>query len=110
MELSDRRVCVVCRPSLAPGFALAGARVTVSDEASVGRELARLGEDASVGIVLVEDRLRRAIPESLARRLRVRPVPVVTFFPSPDLSGVSSAEDEVLEILRQAVGYRVRPR
>lgn len=104
----DLRVCVVCRPAIAPGFELAGVRVEPSDEETVGERLDRLCRDPSVGVVLVEDRLRGAVPDAVARRIERQAIPLVASFPSPRWDAVSVAEAEVLEVLRQAVGYRVR--
>jgi vacuolar-type H+-ATPase subunit F/Vma7 len=108
MELT---VHVVCRSALAPGFELAGLVVDrAEDGASAIDEVNRLGEDPAVGVVLVEEQLHRALPEELVSRLDRQGQPIVASFPSPSWEGRSVAEDYVLEILRQAVGYRVRPR
>lgn len=108
MELT---VHVVCRRALAPGFELAGLVVDrAEDGAAAADEVQRLAEDPRIGVVLVEGELHRALPEELVSRLDRRGVPIVASFPSPSWDGRSVAEDYVLEILRQAVGYRVRPR
>jgi vacuolar-type H+-ATPase subunit F/Vma7 len=108
MELT---VHIVCRPVIAPGFELAGLAVDrAADGDAATDEVRRLAEDPAVGIVLVEERLHRALPEDLVSRLDRQGVPIVASFPSPSWDGRSVAEDYVLEILRQAVGYRVRPR
>jgi len=104
------RVCVLCRPEVAPGFELAGVSVDRAEEPGATEALSRLADDPSVGIVLVEERLRRALPEPLVRRIDRRAAPLLISFPSPSWEGPSAAEDYVLEILRQAVGYRVRAR
>jgi len=100
----------VCRPAIAPGFELCGLVVERTEEPGAGDTVARLAEDGSVGIVLLEESLRRALPDSLVRRIDRRSFPLLVSFPSPDWEGTSKAEDVVLEILRQAVGYRVRSR
>jgi len=108
MELTVR---VVCRPALAPGFELAGLVVDRAEDAAAATdEVRRLAEDPKVGVVLVEEVLHRALPEDLVSRLDRQGHPIVASFPSPRWDGTSVAEDYVLEILRQAVGYRVRPR
>lgn len=108
MELT---VHVVCRRALAPGFELAGLVVDrAEDGVAATDEIRRLAEDPAVGVVLVEELLHRALPEELVSRLDRQGLPVVASFPSPSWDGRSVAEDYVLEILRQAVGYRVRPR
>lgn len=107
MELTVR---VLCRPEVAPGLELAGVVVDRVDETSAGEAIRRIAADPRTGIVLVEDRLRRALPEDLMQRLDRLATPIVVPFPSPSWGGPSVQEEYVMEILRQAVGYRVRPR
>lgn len=107
MELTVR---VLCRPEVAPGFELAGVVVDRVEESSAGEAMRRIAADPRTGIVLVEDRLRRALPEDLMQRLDRLATPIVVPFPSPSWGGPSVQEEYVMEILRQAVGYRVRPR
>jgi len=106
MALSVR---VVCRPEIAAGFGLAGLRAdTATDGASARAKLATLIDDPAVGIVLVEDRLHRALPTDFAQRLERQRRPLVAPFPSPSVGAPEAAEEAVLEILRRAIGYRVR--
>ena len=106
MELSVR---VVCRPEVAPGFELAGLRAdTATDGASARLRLAALADDPAVGIVLLEERLQRALPVEFAQRLERQPRPLVATFPSPHFGAEQAAEAAVLELLRRAIGYRVR--
>lgn len=108
MELSVR---VLCRPASAPGFELAGLEpVLASDAASAAAAVRRLAQDPRTGIVLVEDALHRALPLELRQRLDRQVLPMLAPFPSPAWDARSVAEENVLEILRQAIGYRVRPR
>jgi len=107
MELSVR---VLCRPVLAPGFELAGLQVTrAGDAGAAARALTRLAAASGVGMVLVDDVLYRALPAELRARFDRVALPVVAPFPSPAWDAASEAEAYVLEILRQAIGYRVRP-
>lgn len=104
-------VRVLCRPALAAGFELAGIAVThAADAAAAAEVMARLSSDPGVGMVLVDDVLYRALPHDLTTRLDRQALPVVAPFPSPTWDVRSEAEAYVLEILRQAIGYRVRPR
>jgi vacuolar-type H+-ATPase subunit F/Vma7 len=105
MELN---VHALCTPPVAVGFALAGLRAEEVDEATVAEALRRLAERAPSCIVLVEDVLHRAIPPELLARIDRAGAPVVVPFPSPAWERRGIAEQYVLEILRQAVGYRVR--
>ncbi|MDP1825453.1 MAG: V-type ATP synthase subunit F [Archangium sp.] len=104
-------VRVVCRPQLAPGFELAGVTVDVAlDGPGAAEVLRRLAAEPKNGIVLVDDVLHRALPDELRARLERQPRPLVTPFPAPAWDEAAEAEAYVLEILRQAIGYRVRPR
>lgn len=104
-------VRVVCRPQLAPGFELAGVAVDVAvDGAGAAEVLRRLALESKVGIVLVDQALHRALPDEVRARLDRQPRPLVTPFPAPAWDAAVEAEAYVLEILRQAIGYRVRPR
>jgi vacuolar-type H+-ATPase subunit F/Vma7 len=104
-------VRVVCRPSLAAGFELAGLTVTRAvDAGAAGDYLRRLASDPRVGVVLVDDGLYRLLPTDLKARLDRQALPVVAPIPAPDWDARIAAETYILEILRQAIGYRVRPR
>jgi vacuolar-type H+-ATPase subunit F/Vma7 len=104
-------VRVLSRPALAAGFALAGLAVTrVSDGAAAAETVAQLAADAEVGIVLVDDALYQALPRELLTRLDRQALPIVAPIPGPRWDERSEAEAYILEILRQAIGYRVRPR
>jgi vacuolar-type H+-ATPase subunit F/Vma7 len=106
MDLSVR---VVCRPEIAAGFELAGLHPgTATDGASTRAELAALASDPGVGIVLLEDRLQRALPPDLVQRLERQPRPLIAIFPSPRFGATEAAEEALLEVLRRAIGYRVR--
>lgn len=108
MELTVR---VLCRPELSAGFELAGVPVDAAgDGAAAGEALRRLANDAKVGVVLVDAALYLALNEELRGRLERQARPLVTPFPPPRWSETAEAEAYVLEILRQAIGYRVRPR
>jgi vacuolar-type H+-ATPase subunit F/Vma7 len=99
MELSVR---VVCRPELAAGFELAGLRADTAVDAP------RRAGDPAVGIVLVDERLHRALPADVVRRLERLERPLVTTFPGPRFAAAEAAEEVVVELLRRAIGYRVR--
>jgi len=105
------KVRVVSRPVLAAGFELAGLPVTRVDAGAAAAEaVKRWAADAEVGIVLVDDALYRALPRDLLTRLDRQAPPIVAPVPAPRWDERSEAEAYILEILRQAIGYRVRPR
>jgi vacuolar-type H+-ATPase subunit F/Vma7 len=105
----DLSVCVVCRPEIASGFELAGLQArTATDGTTTRAQLAALTDDPGVGIVLLEDRLQRALPADLAQRLERQPQPLIAIFPSPRFSAAEVTEVALLDVLRRAIGYRVR--
>jgi vacuolar-type H+-ATPase subunit F/Vma7 len=60
--------------------------------------------------VLIDHELYKALPDELLRTLDRQAVPVIAPVPAPRWDERSDAETYILEILRQAIGYRVRPR
>ena len=104
-------VRVVARPECAAGFALAGLAVThVVDAAAAADAVRRFAGSPEVGMILVDESLYRGLPHDLIGRLDRAALPIVTPVPAPGWDRRSAAEAYVMEILRQAVGYRVRPR
>jgi len=104
-------VRIIARPALAPGFLLAGLPVVeATDGVAAGAHLKRLAADPAVGVVLVDGHLYDAVPRDITTRLERQAVPVVAPVPAPTWVARAEAEAFVLEILRQAIGYRVRPR
>ena len=105
------KVRVVSRPALAPGFELAGLAVTRANDGTAAAEAVRhWTSDAEVGVVLVDEALYAALPRELVARLDREALPVIAPVPAPRWDERSEAEAYVMEILRQAIGYRVRPR
>ena len=105
------RVRVVSRPALAAGLELAGLAVTrVADDVQAATAVRQFAADVEVGIVLVDADLYRALPRDLLMRLDRQPLPVIIPVPPPRWDERSGAEAYILEILRQAIGYRVRVR
>lgn len=105
------KVRVVSRPVLAAGFELAGLSVSrAQGGAATVEAISRWAEESDVGIVLVDDVLYRALPQDFLARLDRRALPIVAPVPAPRWDERSEAEAYILEILRQAIGYRVRPR
>jgi vacuolar-type H+-ATPase subunit F/Vma7 len=106
MELSVR---ILCRPDIALGFELAGARVDrASDGAAARARLAVLASDPTVGIVLIDEQLHRALPADYVQRLERQARPIVATLPGPRFDAAGSAEAALLDILQRAIGYRVR--
>jgi vacuolar-type H+-ATPase subunit F/Vma7 len=105
------KVRVVSRPTMATGFELAGLPVIcVNDAAAAAQAVTRCASDTNVGIILVDEMLYSALPREFLARHDRQAVPMIAPLPGPRWDERGQAEAYVLEILRQAIGYRVRPR
>jgi vacuolar-type H+-ATPase subunit F/Vma7 len=104
------RVRVLCRPAIAAGFRLAGLRPeTASDPTEGARRLAAMLDEEDAGVILTEEDFHAALPEAERRALSRRPVPIVVPFPLPRWAPAAAAPEAfIAELLRRAVGYRVR--
>lgn len=105
-------VRVLCRPEVAAGFGLAGLRpLEAADSAQGVARLRDLLADPRVGVVLIEEPLYDALPAEMRRELSRRPLPMVVPFPGPQWGAQrAAAEEYIVELLRQVIGYRVRLR
>ena len=105
------KVRVVSRAARASGYGLAGLPVTTAEDAArATAAVARLAAEKDVGIVLVDEELHRGLPRDLMQRLDRQGLPIVIAVPAPRWDQRNEAEDYILDILRQAIGYRVRAR
>ncbi|HTR50396.1 MAG TPA: V-type ATP synthase subunit F [Kofleriaceae bacterium] len=100
---------VLCRRPTAIGIALAGIAPIEADDAEAAA--AALARTHDAGIVLVEQALYDALPPALVRAIRRAGSPILLPFPGPAAAARAAApEQELLEVLRRAIGYRVRLR
>ncbi len=107
-----RSVRIVCRPEVGLGFALAGlSRVEAQGSEEAGARMLELLESPEVGVILVQEDFYAALPDEVKRELGRRPLPMVVPFPGPSWAEPPEGpEAQIIEILRQAIGYRVRLR
>lgn len=105
-------VHVVALPPAAAGFRLAGLVVDEQEGPAAGAARAvAVAARRDVGVLLVEQACVDALSEAERAALLDRPAPIVVPFPSPAAAARGApAEAVVLEILRRAIGYRVRLR
>lgn len=81
--------------------------VSTSREASAVIE--SLAAQPNIGVLLVEQELFDTIDEADRHALQRRSKPIIVPFPGPSWEEQTSpAEAYVLELLRRAIGYRVR--
>lgn len=104
------RVLVLCRPAIAGGFRLAGFEPVEAEGGPEGaRRLAALLDEQDAGVLLVQEDFYAALPEVERRGLARRSLPLVVPFPAPTRTpAVEGLDAFIAELLRQAIGYRVR--
>lgn len=104
-------VHAICRRESSLGLALAGvAPIEASTGADAAAALADLAHaPARGGVVLIEAHLYDALPPAVRRQIHRDGAPILVPFPGPaPLPAGASPEQELLEVLRRAIGYRVR--
>jgi vacuolar-type H+-ATPase subunit F/Vma7 len=103
-------VLVLCRPAIAAGFRLAGFHPVEAENAAEGaRRLAALLDEQDAGVVLVQEDFYAALPGTERRGLARRSLPLVVPFPAPTPTPAAEGLDAfIADLLRQAIGYRVR--
>ncbi len=106
-----RGVRVLCRPATAAGFGLAGlAADTAPDGAAAEPAVRALLGRLDLGVVLLEQSLHASLAPDLRAQVDRVAQPVVVPFPGPAWQAAPTAEEQVVELLRRAIGYRVRLR
>ena len=107
--MKARRLVVISSPGLAAGFALAGVPVfEATDGIDAARQIDRVVDDMNAGVVMIDDALYRDLPDDIQRSLQRSVLPVVIPVPGPDWTTESTAHEYIVEILRRAIGYRVK--
>ncbi len=104
--MSSYLLRAICRPELAAGFGLAGIHcIEATGPEQAADRLRELRARPDVGLVFVQDDLLETDRQPTSRRALPMVVPVPG--PRPGEAG-GAAEEYVAEILRRAIGYRVR--
>ena len=107
--MKGQQVVVISSPGLSAGFALAGVPVfEATDGADAARQIDQWPDAMNVGVILIDEPLYEDLPEEVRRDLRRSPLPVVIPVPGPDWATETTAHEYIVEILRRAIGYRVR--
>ncbi|HVZ78619.1 MAG TPA: V-type ATP synthase subunit F [Gemmatimonadaceae bacterium] len=104
------RVRAVATPALAAGLRLAALPCDeAASAADAADRVAELTQAPELGILLIEQSLFDALPAAQRRDLEHRSVPIVV--PIPRVSWEEEpgiGEAYILDLLRRAIGYRVR--
>lgn len=106
------RLRAICTHETALGFALSGlAPVEAQDGLEAARALDSLATmPARGGVIFIESVLYDALPVATRRQIHREGLPILMPFPSPTSDRAIVPEQELLDVLRRAVGYRVRLR
>jgi vacuolar-type H+-ATPase subunit F/Vma7 len=107
--MKDQRLVVIASPGLSAGFALAGVPVfEARDGSDAVKQIDHLVDQENTGIIIIDEPLYREIPEEIRRALQRSALPIVIPVPGPDWTTEATAHEYIVEILRRAIGYRVR--
>ncbi len=107
--MSAKELVVIASPGSSVGFELAGVpALQATDATEAARHLDRLIDDPNAGVIMIEDGLYGALAEEVRRSLERSALPVVIPIPGPDWTEESTAHEYIVDILRRAIGYRVR--
>lgn len=107
------RIAAVCRRPAALGLGLAGlaCQEVVDADAAAAAVAALASAPEAHGLILIERELHDALPAALRRQLRRDGLPILMPFPGPALGAAGApADDELVEVLRRSIGYRLRLR
>ncbi len=104
------RVRAIATPALAAGLRLAGLPADeTEDPVEAAERVSALVQEPDLGILLVEQPLFDAFPALLRRELENRALPIVVPVPRAAWGAVTDrAESYILDLLRRAIGYRVK--
>jgi vacuolar-type H+-ATPase subunit F/Vma7 len=107
--MTDKALVVIASPGLSVGFELAGLEVReAADGVEAAKQIVRLVDEDDAGVVIIDQTLYGALPDEMRRSLQRAATPVVIPVPGPDWTEESSAHEYIVDILRRAIGYRVR--
>jgi vacuolar-type H+-ATPase subunit F/Vma7 len=103
-------VRVLARPAVASGLQLAGLRTAeASSYADGARQVAALLDEPGLGVLLIEAGIFEALTDEVRHELSRRPLPMVVPFPGPSWEPAAvGPEAFIADLLRQAIGYRVK--
>ena len=107
---TTRLVRILCDPVVAPGFEIASLRPRVTTADGAEAALDEMAREPNTGVILVQSDLYEAAAGPTVRRLERQALPVLLPFPGPRWKARPSPEEYVVELLRRAIGYRVRLR
>jgi vacuolar-type H+-ATPase subunit F/Vma7 len=102
-------VRALCAPETAIGFSLAGVRTIEADPVkSLDEQVLELALDPELAVLLIDEALSDRLGEETKKRFSKKPLPMLVPFPRAHWTEGQAVDDYVVELLRRAIGYRVR--
>ena len=109
--MKPSRALVLASPPVAAGFLLAGIPAEGVDAEHSAERVRELVTNPDLGVLLVEDGVLSRLDAPDREAIDKRVTPVVVPFAGPSWAqGANGADAYILELLRRAIGYRVRLR
>jgi len=102
-----KKIVFVTGPDAEYGFRLSGIAHQVTKEEDAEDVLRKLMAEPETGLVVVDERLIRGVPESKLREMEKRWYGMLLVLPSPEKFGVE-IEDYAMRLIKRAIGYHVR--
>ncbi len=107
--MTAQQLVVLATPGTSAGFALAGVHIVeIADRADTLAEVSRLIDAAEAEVVIIEESLYQDLSPEARRGFGRLTQPVIIPVPGPNWSEESNAREYIVDILRRAIGYRVR--
>jgi vacuolar-type H+-ATPase subunit F/Vma7 len=106
----ESAIRIMSSPAISAGFRLAGVRPIEAETATAGAgRIEPVLREPGLGVLLVEEPIYAALGDAGRRAISRSPLPMVVPFPGPTwVARTERPEDFIAELLRQAIGYRVR--
>jgi len=101
---------VITAPGDSLGFRCAGLECREARPADdISSMLIALQAEGRYGLVVIEDSLYRRVPESVAKRLGKKALPIILPVVVPKKWGVVEGEESpVVRLIRRAIGYQIK--
>ncbi len=103
------RLLVVARPSLVPGFHLAGVEAFPAEDAEEAQHLiAEWLETGQAGLIAIDDELLAGFEPAFRRRLEAAdPLPYLAITSGEPRGRAGTRRRRVAEMIRRAIGFRI---
>ncbi|MEK6693189.1 MAG: V-type ATP synthase subunit F [Nitrospirota bacterium] len=102
-----KEIVFITPPDAEYGFSLTGVTQYAIDIEDAENMLKKIMADPDTGVVVVDERLIKNIPEERLKRMEEGWHGVLLVLPAPERAGIE-VEDYALRLIKRAIGYHVR--